>query len=367
MAPTTQNTVTIPVEPSTKSKILSGVSGAIIGTVFGYALQRSKVYLPLTIMGQMEFTNFTMLKMFMSASLTSSLAITFLDSNKLVKVDHLPMTLKRNIIGGAIMGYGIYATGACPGTVLAQVGAGVPGTLYTLLGGIAGSVLYGLVDKYITKMFPAKLSGEKTTLYQKLNVPLKYVTIPFALMLIGVLSAIESLVPWQTNSGVSSNISIFGSFSNNVWSPYAAGLVIGLLQIPSYLLIGNGLGTSSAYVSVFSRICNTFTGSCNLGGASYFSRFGAGVRSISGPLLNLGIIFGAYLSSQSSPLLNPGPSSSPLSHFLGGAILLFGARFANGCTSGHGLTAMAKMELGSFAAVASMFGSGMLTAYFLRK
>jgi len=364
MAP--NNTTQSPIEPSFKSKFVSGVSGVLIGTVFGYALQRSKVYLPLTIMGQMEFTNFTMLKMFMSASLTSSLAITFLESNKLVKIDHLPITIKRNIIGGLIMGSGIYLTGACPGTVLAQVGSGVPGTIYTLLGGLAGSALYGYLDKYINRMFPAKTAADKPAVYQKLNVPLKYVTIPFALMLIAVLRGIESLVPWQTDSGVSSQISIIDSLSTTVWSPYAAGVVIGLLQIPSYLMIGNGLGTSSAYVSVFSKACNALTGTCGLS-SGYFGRFSSGLRSISGPLLNAGIILGAYISSQSSPLLNAGPSSSSLSHFLGGVILLFGARFANGCTSGHGLTAMAKMELGSFLAVASMFGGGMLTALFLKR
>src|SRR5690242_11353285 len=38
--------------------------------------------------------------------------------------------------------------------------------------------------------------------------------------------------------------------SQKAWSPYAAGILIGLLQIPAFLLIETALGTSSSYVTV---------------------------------------------------------------------------------------------------------------------
>ena len=38
--------------------------------------------------------------------------------------------------------------------------------------------------------------------------------------------------------------------SDKAWSPYVAGVVIGLLQIPAFLLINTALGTSSSYVTV---------------------------------------------------------------------------------------------------------------------
>ena len=34
------------------------------------------------------------------------------------------------------------------------------------------------------------------------------------------------------------------------WSPYLAGIVIGLLQIPAFLLIETALGASSSYVTI---------------------------------------------------------------------------------------------------------------------
>src|SRR6266568_6823851 len=36
---------------------------------------------------------------------------------------------------------------------------------------------------------------------------------------------------------------------DKAWSPYAAGIVIGLLQIPAFLIIETALGASSSYVT----------------------------------------------------------------------------------------------------------------------
>ena len=40
------------------------------------------------------------------------------------------------------------------------------------------------------------------------------------------------------------------SLTSKSWSPYVAGIVIGLLQIPAFLLIETALGASSSYVTV---------------------------------------------------------------------------------------------------------------------
>ena len=40
------------------------------------------------------------------------------------------------------------------------------------------------------------------------------------------------------------------SLTDRAWSPYLTGVIIGLLQIPAFLLLGTALGTSSSYVTV---------------------------------------------------------------------------------------------------------------------
>lgn len=49
----------------------------------------------------------------------------------------------------------------------------------------------------------------------------------------------------------------------------------------------------------------------------------------------------------------------------GGFLVGFGAAYAGGCTSGHGISGVADFQLPSFIAVASMFGAGMLTSWLI--
>ena len=51
--------------------------------------------------------------------------------------------------------------------------------------------------------------------------------------------------------------------------------------------------------------------------------------------------------------------------FGAGFLMLFGARIADGCTSGHGLSGMAQLSVGSTVAVAAMFAGGIATASLL--
>ena len=37
---------------------------------------------------------------------------------------------------------------------------------------------------------------------------------------------------------------------DRAWSPYAAGILIGLLQIPAFLVVETALGASSSYITV---------------------------------------------------------------------------------------------------------------------
>lgn len=51
--------------------------------------------------------------------------------------------------------------------------------------------------------------------------------------------------------------------------------------------------------------------------------------------------------------------------FFGGVILMFGARLAGGCTSGHGISGSLQLALSGWVFFASVFVSGILTALVL--
>lgn len=54
-----------------------------------------------------------------------------------------------------------------------------------------------------------------------------------------------------------------------------------------------------------------------------------------------------------------------LAAFTGGAILIYGARLAGGCPSGHGLGGLAQMAVSGFVALAFFFAGGWITTKLL--
>lgn len=160
------------------------------------------------------------------------------------------------------------------------------------------------------------------------------------------------------------------------WSPYAAGAVIGLLQIPTFLLMGTALGASSSFVTVGAHLAVLVDPAA--GTIQYLASHLWGAKNWWQVAVVAGIAIGAFLSMRLSGARRPAIPAvwaratgattlavrAPLA-FLGGFIMLFGARIAGGCTSGHGISGMAQLSIGSMLAVAAMFVGGIATAMLL--
>ena len=165
--------------------------------------------------------------------------------------------------------------------------------------------------------------------------------------------------------------------SQKAWSPYAAGIVIGLLQIPAFLLIETALGASSSYVTIGGLIAPWLDPSVVK--IDYVAKHVAATgKNWWQVALVMGVAVGAFISMSMSgakrapisPIWrNALGSASPAKRyavaFAGGFLMLVGARIADGCTSGHGLSGMAQLSVGSTVAVAAMFAGGIATAMLL--
>ena len=162
--------------------------------------------------------------------------------------------------------------------------------------------------------------------------------------------------------------------SQKAWSPYLAGVVIGLLQIPAFLIVETALGASSSYVTVGAWLTAWLDPSIlDIKYAS--AHVAATAKNWWQVALGGGVAIGAFVSMKlpgakcaaRSPVWSRAfGSASPTKRyavaFFGGFIMLFGARIADGCTSGHGLSGMAQLSVGSTVAVAAMFAGGIATA-----
>ncbi len=170
------------------------------------------------------------------------------------------------------------------------------------------------------------------------------------------------------------------TFKDKAWSPYAAGVIIGLLQIPAFLLINTALGASSSYVTVATGVAAPVDGRVLTEQFAYLARHVATAKDFWQVALVAGIALGAWLSARGSGTLRHGFSpiwtraagtrtllARGVMAFIGGYLMLWGARLADGCTSGHGLSGVGQLAISSMIVVACMFAGGIASAMLLRR
>lgn len=157
------------------------------------------------------------------------------------------------------------------------------------------------------------------------------------------------------------------------WSPYAAGVGIGVLSWFAFLLSDNTLGASGTYAKIAGMLEARLRGREKVARRSYYREnppeFGWG------GMLLAGLVLGAFLSAWSSgdfrlvmvpDLWAHETGSGVLLRWLtavGGGILLgIGSRWAGGCTSGHGISGTLQLVMSSWVAVMCFFIGGVVTA-----
>lgn len=122
-------------EPGKTSRLIAGL---IFGMVFGFLLQKGGVTKYDVIVGQLLLTDFTVLKIMLSAVVTGMIGIYFMKLMGWVKLYPKSGSLGQNIAGGLIFGAGFAILGYCPGTLAGAIGNGY---LDAFTGGIAGILI----------------------------------------------------------------------------------------------------------------------------------------------------------------------------------------------------------------------------------
>ena len=159
------------------------------------------------------------------------------------------------------------------------------------------------------------------------------------------------------------------------WSPYLAGAGIGILCCLTFLLSDKAIGCTTAFARTSGMFERLFRGSKTLD-RPYYRKFPPVVDWEW--MLVLGIVVGAYISARLSGQFALrwipemwgaayGTSLTPrlITAFAGGTLLSFGARWAGGCTSGHGISGTLQLAVSSWIATVCFFAGGIVTALFV--
>ena len=167
--------------------------GLAFGIVFGFLLQKGGVTKYDVILGQLLLTDFTVLKIMLSAVVTGMLGIYLMKSLGWVELQPKSGSVGMNVIGGLIFGVGFAVLGYCPGTIAGAIGNGF---LDALVGGVIGiwigAGLFAALYPKLRKGILAKGDYGDVTLPRLLKVNDWVVVIPVAVLIILVLYWIES-------------------------------------------------------------------------------------------------------------------------------------------------------------------------------
>lgn len=158
------------------------VLGLVFGVVFGFLLQKSGVAKYEVLMGQFLLTDFTVIKVMLTAIIVGMLGIFLLRALGLVELHVKPTRYAANIAGGLLFGVGLGLLGYCPGTGIVALGQGNYDAIAGILGLLTGSYLYAETSGYLAStiekignrggiMLPDVL-GIRLTVFLALFVPL---------------------------------------------------------------------------------------------------------------------------------------------------------------------------------------------------
>ncbi|HEX9027596.1 MAG TPA: YeeE/YedE thiosulfate transporter family protein [Anaerolineales bacterium] len=173
-------------------------------------------------------------------------------------------------------------------------------------------------------------------------------------------------------------------FRKELWSPYAAGALLGVVGVLAVLLSNSLLGASGAFESIVGIIGKAVD-------PKLFSNIYFGISGPDGKtmvpgvmtsgitwsvILLVGVFFGGMLGAVSSGtfkirfnddaqwkrVIGPQPWKRWLIAFTGAIILEYAAGIAGGCTSGLAISGGMLLAPAAFLFIAGMFASGIVTA-----
>jgi len=160
-------------------------------------------------------------------------------------------------------------------------------------------------------------------------------------------------------------------------NPYVGGVILGVTLFLSLLLTANGLGASAMFARLNALVVDLIAPH-HVDQTPQLLKIAGGSRN---PLDNwvtfeiIGVVLGALvagiMNGRFKPEVTKGPRVSDRTRlimaFVGGAVFVYGARMARGCTSGQVLSGGATLSAGSWAIAMVMFAVAYTVAFLLRK
>ncbi len=323
----------------------------ILGFLFGVALQYANLNKFNTISGMAVLEDFTVAKTIATAIGIGAILLSFEIGLGYASYHVKPLILGSNIFGGIVFGVGMAILGYCPGTLPISLGQGSLDALVGIIGGLFAGLLYTVLSPSIHEVLGPNLGAIS------LHAALGQSTVLFYALVLITGFAFVGISFWLNRIEKKKDIKWFYS---------GVGVAVVTCLIFASSITDRVLGASTFYPYA----ADVLTGTTD---NDYFMKVAKGSGT-----WEMKFLLGAFLSGVVMSLLRKefalkmvhenwirfkGPSVSKRMFwsFIGGFLLLFGARIAGGCTSGHIISGGMQLAASSLVFAVFVFGSFLIT------
>lgn len=324
----------------------------LFGFLFGAILQSAKLNKYNTISGMARLEDFTVAKAIAVAVGVGAILLSVEIGLGYASWHVKPLILTGIAVGGLIFGSGMAILGYCPGTLPVSLGEGSLDALVGIIGGIAGGIVYTLVQPTVNSMLGPDLG--KSTLQNAMGGGSFYYVLVFVFGISLVATAF-----WLNK---------LENKKNYNW--LYAGISLAILNCIVFLttVFDRVIGASTTYPYVGDL----------LAGVTQNDYFASTVKPgnwelifLAGAMLS-GLVISLIRKDFKIQLIHSGWSKTEgnskakriIWAFAGGFIMLFGARMAGGCTSGHIISGGMQIAASSLLFGAFVFAGLLVTGKF---
>ena len=164
--------------------------GLASGIAFGFLLQKGGVTDYNVIIGQLLLTDFTVLKVMLSAVLVGMIGVYALKGMGAANLHCRPGSIGATVIGGLIFGAGFAILGYCPGTAAGALGSGALDALAGMAGIVIGAASFARLYPYLDRVVLRRGAFPALTVPELLGIRPAAAVVLVAAMIAGVLYAL---------------------------------------------------------------------------------------------------------------------------------------------------------------------------------
>lgn len=316
----------------------------VFGIMFGLIIQYAKLNKYNVISAQSELKNNTVIKTILLTIGIGSLLLSVIIGLGLASFHVKPFLLGGVILGGLIFGSGMTILGYCPGTLAISVGEGSLDAVIGIIGGLFGGLIFTVLLPSMQWLIGTNLG--KISLFSAIG---NHQVIYYLMVLI--IGSFFIYAAFFINKKEKK--------TDKKW--IIAGVLLAVLNSIVFLsaTTNRPIGASTSYPYLADLLTNTtnnnyFAKIQTPGNWEMIFLFGAMIAALIVSLIKKEFQFRLIYSNWEKQKGNS-KTKRIIWSFIGGFILIFGARMAGGCTSGHIISGGMQLAVSSFVFAIFMF------------